>query len=541
MSRTRFGLQSKIIIIIALTVTIVVGVSTYIAMWLTRLPVEEDTYNRTLAQARLTVNQLADQGKIQDPASVLRVLRQVEHDFPAIKQSDVYLHQRDGQGRHELIASTNPGGEHLELDNLPNIESYNEFERPDRDQVAIETPGGKFWIVGTSILDQGQPIGCLDLKVSKSGLNVITWDLVGRNLLLMLASLAVVTLVLHIFFLANVRRPVKDMIRVMEATEGGQLNRRAGVTSTDEMGELAAHLNRMLERIENFSAELGRKVEEATHELARRNEELKQINEELFETQKNLARSERLAVAGQLAASLAHEIGTPLNSISGHVQLLGRRKGLDDLSQRRLEIIEGQIDSIVRTVKQLLSWTRKFDLRLEPVDLRRLVKDSILVTSPTLQQRQIKVQMDLPRDCPPIYGDGGYLQQVFLNLINNSMDAMPGGGALSVRLGCPKETASGTTAEDQEVVIEVSDTGHGMPPETLARIFEPMFTTKRIGTGAGLGLAICDQIVRQHAGRILVESGLDRGTHFTIILPIDCRHRVEMMTAGVAIGAEAGR
>ncbi len=146
------------------------------------------------------------------------------------------------------------------------------------------------------------------------------------------------------------------MIRVMEAAEGGQLDVRAGVTSRDEIGQLAAHLDRMLTPLENFNTQLARKVEEATAELARRNEELRRINEELFETQKNLARAERLAVAGQLAASLAHEIGTPLNSISGHVQLLARRMAGETLNHR-LQIIEKQIESIVRTVKQLLSWT----------------------------------------------------------------------------------------------------------------------------------------------------------------------------------------
>ncbi len=124
--------------------------------------------------------------------------------------------------------------------------------------------------------------------------------------------------------------------------------------SWDEIGLLAAHLNRLLRRIENFSNEMGHKVEEATGEVARRNEELRRINKELFETQKNLARSERLAVAGQLAASLAHEIGTPLNSISGHVQLLARRKTNDEATARRLLVIEKQVENIVRTVRQLL-------------------------------------------------------------------------------------------------------------------------------------------------------------------------------------------
>jgi signal transduction histidine kinase len=311
------------------------------------------------------------------------------------------------------------------------------------------------------------------------------------------------------------------MIRVMEGAEGGQLDVRAPLRSYDEIGLLATHLNRMLQRIENFNTELGRKVEEATSELARRNEELRRINEELFETQKTLARSERLAVAGQLAAGLAHEIGTPLNSISGHVQLLARRMTADEATTRRLQIIEKQIDHIVRTVKQLLSSARKFELRIEPVDLRRVLEETVLLSSPALQLRKIQVQMDLRQDCPKIYGDAGYLQQVFLNLINNSVDAMPGGGQLRIALRAP------VNGEARELAIEVADNGTGMSPETLAHIFDPMFTTKQIGTGAGLGLAICEQIVRQHAGRIRVQSEPGRGTRFTIELPLDCREKME--------------
>src|SRR5712692_7587036 len=515
MPDTRFGLQRKIIIIIAATVVFVVGVSTYIAMWLTRLPVEEEIYRKALAQARLTAHQLANKGTLLNSETLLKALRQVEHDLSGIKECDVFAHDPE----HHLLASTNPQGEHFELDHLPNVENYNEFERPNDEQIAIETPDDSFWIIGTTIYDQGQAVGCLNLKVSKSRLNAVTWDLVLRNLMLMLASLAVVILVINAFFVRRVRGPVKEMIRVMEATEGGQLHLRADVTGNDEIGQLAMHLNRMLSRIENFNTELERKVMEATAELARRNEELRQINEELFETQKSLARSERLAVAGQLAASLAHEIGTPLNSISGHVQLLARRKTWDSASERRLQIIEKQIDNIVRTVKQLLSWSRKFDLRIEPLDLRHVLDEVVLLSSPPLQLRKIRVATEWS-PCPKIYGDAGYLQQVFLNLINNSMDAMPQGGELRIRLRYPLE-------DGREVAVEVADSGLGIKPEMLAHIFDPMFTTKRIGTGAGLGLAICDQIIRQHAGTIQVASELDRGTRFTLHLPVDCRERLE--------------
>jgi signal transduction histidine kinase len=173
----------------------------------------------------------------------------------------------------------------------------------------------------------------------------------------------------------------------------------------------------------------------------------------------------------------------------------------------------------------LLSWTRKYELRLELVDLGRVLEDTVLLASPVLDLRKIRVQMSLAKDCPKVYGDSGYLHQVFLNLINNSTDAMPRGGELRIQLQAP------SPEEPREVEIFIADTGSGMARETLAHIFDPMFTTKRIGTGAGLGLAICDQIVRQHAGTIRAESEPGHGTTFTIRLPLDCREKTEAPVA----------
>ena len=508
------SLQVKIIGIFTVTVMVVLGISTLIATFLTRDPVESELYRKALAQARQMAYQIASPDTLARPDVLVPDLHQLQHDSPGILQADVYVHTP----AHHLAATTNARGQHLELDNIPQVENYNEYYKPYGDQESIETEDSRAWIISTTIRAQGEPLGCLILTVSRSSLNAVTWDLVIRNLLLMLASFVVVVLVIHLFFLRAVRRPVKDLIEVMEAAEKGKLDVRARLQSWDEIGLLAAHLNRMLRRIENFSRELARKVEEATAELARRNEELQRINKELFETQKTLARSERLAVAGQLAASLAHEIGTPLNSISGHVQLLARRKTNDDSTARRLLVIEKQVENIVRTVRQLLSWTRKYDLRLELVDLGRVMEDAVLLSSPLLESKKIRVRMSLAKDCPRIYGDAGYLHQVFLNLINNSTDAMPRGGELRIGLHA---------GASPEVEVSLADTGTGMTRETLAHIFDPMFTTKQIGTGAGLGLAICDQIVRQHAGTIHAESEPGHGTTFTIRLPLDCREKVE--------------
>jgi len=514
MIQSRFGLRTKIIIIFALAVVSVVGVSTYIAMLLTRQLVEEEVYSKAWAQARATAHQLINEDALQDTAKLQRVLKQMQRDLPGVRQADVFLHGSP----HRLAATTAPQEDHLELDNIPDIAQYDEFERPDDESLTIETNHGRFWVIGVTIRSQGQSVGCLNLKVSKSQTSIVTRELVIRNLLLTLASLVVVILAVHIFFLRAVRTPVKDMIAVMEGAEKGQLYVRASLRSTDEIGLLAAHLNRMLRRIENFNSELERKVQESTAGLAAANEELRRINEELFETQKKLARSERLAVAGQLAASLAHEIGTPLNSISGHVQLLARRSDADESTRRRLQIIEKQIDNIVRTVNQLLSWSRKFDLKIEPVDLRRVIEEAVLLSSPALQLRKIQVRLSMAKDCPKIYADAGYLQQVFLNLINNSMDAMPRGGELRIETRLADDGA-------RRVAIRVADNGAGMSPDTMVHVFDPMFTTKRMGTGTGLGLAICEQIIHQHGGTIQVESQPQRGTTFTLLLPIDGREK----------------
>lgn len=529
---SRFGLQSKIIIILSVAVVSVAAVSTYLAMLLTRQPVEEAIYRKVLSQALATAHQLHGP-ELGNGINLLGRLREVQRDFKGVEQCDVRAHDP----AHSLVATTDPAGPHLELDATPGIEHYNEFESAGEDQISIETPDGRDWIVSTPIRDrEGGSIGCLQLRVSKKTSNVIIDGLVWRNLILMLASLVAVMLAVHVFFLYNVRRPVKDMVEVMEAAEGGALQVRAHCEdeekARDEIARLACHLNRMLSRMENFNAELAGKVNEATGELARRNEELTRINEELFDTQKTLARSERLAVAGQLAASLAHEIGTPLNSISGHVQLMAKRKTGDKTMDRRLQIIDSQIENIVRSVKQLLSWTRKFELRPAMIDVRQVIEEVVLLSSPVLELRKIRVRTDLPLRAPNIYADAGYLQQVFLNLINNSIDAMPGGGRLEIRVTTPAGSDGGD--EPPAIKVEVEDTGEGIAPETLKHIFDPMFTTKRMGTGAGLGLAICKQIVQQHGGSIQASSQVHRGTRFIITLPVDSRVQEESPAAALS-------
>ena len=260
---------------------------------------------------------------------------------------------------------------------------------------------------------------------------------------------------------------------------------------------------KLLTQINGFNEELRREVAAATLELSA-------ANNTLLQTQQRLARSERMAVVGQMAASLAHEIGTPLNAISGHMELLAASHPGHADSQRRIEIISRQLDFIVGIVRRLLEWTHERQLVLQPVELNALVREVFWLVSPALEKGGITHELSLDESLPSLHADRDGLQQVFLNLINNSVDAMPRGGRLSVSTRIDAQTGS---AE-----LLFSDTGTGIDPETLEHLFEPMWTTK--SSGGGFGLSIAHDIVAEHGGQIEVRSDSNGGATFRLTLPL---------------------
>lgn len=274
----------------------------------------------------------------------------------------------------------------------------------------------------------------------------------------------------------------------------------------------------LLTQISGFNEELRREVAAATLELTA-------ANNALLQTQQRLTRSERMAVVGQMAASLAHEIGTPLNAISGHMELLAASHPDHADSQRRIEIISKQLDFIVGIVRRLLEWTHEKQLVLQPTDLNALVREVFWLVSPALEKGGITHELNLDEALPPLRADGDGLQQVFLNLVNNSLDAMPEGGCLVVSTRLDTQTGS---AE-----LLFSDTGTGIDPETLEHLFEPMWTTK--ASGGGFGLSIAHEIVAEHGGQIEARSDPRGGATFRLTLPLSgvsepAAHELEVLT-----------
>jgi signal transduction histidine kinase len=235
--------------------------------------------------------------------------------------------------------------------------------------------------------------------------------------------------------------------------------------------------------------------------------------------QRQLTQLERLAAAGQLAAQFAHEVGTPLNLISGHVQLL-RARATDERAIKRLDIIAGQIERIANIVRSMLASTRRPQPQIERVDLNALLTRILDATQPTLVARNVELVTEMSEELPAVAADPDQLQQVFINLINNSLDAMPDGGRLQVR----------TAREGLNDLIELTDSGEGIKDEQLDMIFEPMFTTKP-GGGTGLGLTVVKQIINEHNGSVEVESEPSRRTTFRIRLPIDAADEARVTAA----------
>jgi signal transduction histidine kinase len=228
------------------------------------------------------------------------------------------------------------------------------------------------------------------------------------------------------------------------------------------------------------------------------------------ELERRLVQADKLSSIGLLAAGVAHEVNTPLAVISTYAQMLARQITGDSPQSKLLEKIARQTFRASEIVNSLLNFSRTSTTELVEVDLNRVIRDTVGLIEHQLQNAGVEVHLALAEALPPVRGNPGKLQQVFLNLFINARDAMEGGGTLTVR----------SSDDEESVRIEVADTGVGIPAENLARIYDPFFTTKGAKKGTGLGLSVTYGIVREHGGEIEVESQPGSGARFALEFPL---------------------
>lgn len=230
---------------------------------------------------------------------------------------------------------------------------------------------------------------------------------------------------------------------------------------------------------------------------------------ERTELERRLIQSDKLTSIGVLAAGVAHEVNTPLAVISSYSQMLAKQLADDERKSGLLDKIAKQTFRASEIVNSLLNFSRTASTTYSSTDLNRIVEETLVLIGPQLEKAGVCVECDLEAPLPPIRGNSSKLQQVFLNILLNARDSMSEGGTLSIQ----------TSSDNTSVRVKVSDTGHGIPTDKLARIFDPFYTTKMAGKGTGLGLSISYGIVREHGGIIEVSSRAGEGATFVMEFP----------------------
>jgi two-component system NtrC family sensor kinase len=514
--RIRINLQWKVLLLVAGTMTVIVLVSAYLHQLITKTLIEEYRYNNAVGQVVTVAKRAETNGYFSKPDDLLQEIQFLVNSRPDFNQIDVFQMTPAGD---KLVATTAPDGSRLPyLNEKTQDNELGEMERPFPDVVSveIEREGHRHWII-TAAINEHEGSGYVTALVQKTSRTDFVSRLQFQHNVVLGGGAIVSIVLLYCLFALMFRRPAQDIVAAMGRARTGDLSARARVLRDDELGTIASGFNMMMDdlgardqerehlllQVRNFNDQLQSEVAQATSEL-------RASNDALLETQQGLARSERLAAVGQIAASLAHEIGTPLNAISGHLRLLARNYPHDSNTQRRVAIINSQMDSVVKSVKSLLARTQRPRPALQRLDLNELVEELIWLVQPTLEAHEIEVVTHLDQYLPLMWGSHDGLLQLFLNLVNNSIDAMPKGGSIEITTRFDR---LGRIAE-----LLFCDNGMGIDPSAMGHLFEPMWTTKE--GGSGFGLAIAREIAIEHAGKIELMADERHGATFRLRLPL---------------------
>jgi two-component system NtrC family sensor kinase len=345
------------------------------------------------------------------------------------------------------------------------------------------------------------------LVVARHGYRLLAGVEERRNRIFQTTSVLVLLLSTFILLLVrrSVTRPINELIQRISEIGKGKWNQRIEISGRDEVASLAKEFNLMCETLQESYARL----------VAEQQQKIK--------LEQDLRHTERLASVGRLAAGVAHEIGTPLNIIGGRAEYLLRRARTPEELNDNLRTIHSQIDRIARIVRQLLEFSRRREPVFRPVDIALLLNNVRKFVDHKIDERKAHVEIRTAGELPLVAADPDLLQQVFINLFLNSLDAMESGGTIKIGAETTPSWIPGMPSGNNGKVLCITfeDNGSGISPENIAQVFDPFFTTKDIGEGTGLGLSVSYGIIKDHGGEIRVESKPGQFTRFAIYLPME--------------------
>ena len=329
------------------------------------------------------------------------------------------------------------------------------------------------------------------------------------------ALVLALTVPLFLRLAGGIFSPLEQMTKTMEKVESGELGARIGeVNSKDEIGTVAAHLDTLLDQVQERDRKLRSWADELNIRVERRTTELREANEKLETTYQQLVMSEKLASIGEITAGVAHEINNPVAVIQGNVDVI--RQTLGGQAQpvmTELALIDQQVGRINAIVGKLLQFARpsEFGTFDESVDMASVLDDCLVLVDHVISKGDVNVSITRS-ETPPVRINPGELQQVVINLIVNAVQAMKGAGALEITL----DTASRDGITGAQLVV--ADTGPGISKEKLQTVFDPFFTTK-LGEGTGLGLSVSQTLIQNANGLVSVANRPEGGAEFTVWLP----------------------
>jgi signal transduction histidine kinase len=368
---------------------------------------------------------------------------------------------------------------------------------------AIVSQGAEQLVTCMPVAVPGGRAGALELAESLAGKR----EYVRATISSTLVSTAALTLVSGLITTALgvwlVGRPMRALIEQARRIGAGDLTRRISLRQRDEIGELAEEMNRMCDRLLAAHEKLG-------SETSARIDALEQLRH-----------AERLATVGKLASGIAHELGTPLQIVSGRARMIAEGDVTGAEVEASARTVVEQSQRMTRIIRQLLDFARRRDAQKIRVDLRRVLQDTYALLRPLADKQGVTLAQEGPDTPAEIEADEEQLQQALTNVIVNGVQSMPRGGQLTVavervRVRPPADHGG---PEADYLALSVRDEGEGIPAEAAAHIFEPFFTTKPVGEGTGLGLSVTYGIIREHGGFIRVESAPGAGSRFTFHFP----------------------
>ncbi len=422
------------------------------------LEVTEDLYNTILEMRRYEKNYLL----YQDQDSIEQTLIY----FGRARESLEKLLEKRQSGRRD------PGFRSLAQD-LGAYQATLERLRADpRDQVATN----QIRAIGKSLVDI--PEGMLKVerrRVARAALSASLWPLMSMGAML------IIFIVGTTLMNGKVIKPLASLERATEKIAHGDFS------PIPHAGKVESQVDRLVRAFNRMA-------------------------QELETTQEQIIHSRKIASLGTLVSGIAHELNNPINNIILTIDTLVEGTHVDE--ERRRVLLDDILKQALRSseiVKNLLDFSRSETSVFKELDLAQVLRETVSLVGNQVALSKVKVRDEIADNLPRIFGNRQGLQQVFLNLIVNAIQAMPQGGDLTIRA---------RNAGEREIEIQVQDTGQGIPEENISAIFDPFFTTKEVGKGTGLGLSVSYGVIKKHGGQIQVASKVGKGTTFTVLLPV---------------------